>query len=236
MPAPSTQPFPPDYWIFDKLWWCRVPFNQSRSVDHIKQFGTPMSGDPERDRGTANELVDRMITIERMVEYWKAGVQVYVKNRAETKNIYEAISTYLQIWKNHLENSLNVGDSPLQDLVDLDQFANVVYSHAKYQLSSTFVEDVMARRVSSVLKVARGDMFVKKTVEFKADDTRTDEERLAEQFPDRSSDIGSTFAQRLQGGSINRGLTPKPFNSVSLNPGAANAEPSRVPGFADKWK
>lgn len=233
MPAPSAQQYTTDYFIFEKLWWCRIPFNQSRSVEHIKHFGTPASGDPERDRGTANELVDRMITIARMVEYWKTGVHVFVKNRNECKDIYEAISAHLQAWKKHIEGSLNVGDAPLQDLVDLDQFANVVYAHAKYQFTSTFVEDVMARRVSSVLQVSRSNMFVKKQVVVTEADTRTDEERLAEQFPDRDSNLGSTFAQRLQSGSLNRGLSPKPFNSTSLNPGA---EQQRIPGFADKWK
>jgi hypothetical protein len=245
MPAVQEQ-LPTDYYIFEKLFWCRIPFNQSRSVEHIKHFGTPMSGDPERDQQTANELVDRMITIERMVEYWKGGVQVHVRNRADTKLIYEYISNHLQGWKNHLGHSLNVGDAPLQDLVDLDEFANVVYSHAKYQFTKEFVEDVLHRRLGSVLKVGRSQLFQPKQVA-PALDNRTDEEKLLEQYPDREG-MGSVFAQRLQSGSLNRGLLAKPTtpgpgqmglsptsasDSQSLNPGGSKQS---IPGFAAKWK
>jgi hypothetical protein len=234
MPAVNEQQFDTSYFIFKKLFRCRVPFNQSRSVEHIKHFGTPMSGDIERDKGTANELVDRMITIARMVEYWKAGVQVYVVNRAECKTIYEHISNHLQAWKKHLESSLNVGDAPLQDLVDLDNFANVVYSHAKYQFTNTFVEDVLQRRMTQVLNVSRSNLFRPKQSEVMPEDTRSDEERLAEQFPDRQG-MGDVFAKRLQSGSLNRGLMQQPRpGQMGLNPGTEGQQ--RTPGFADKWK
>jgi len=228
MPIVINETFTTDYYIFEKLWWCRVPFNASRSVEHIKHFGTPMSGDPDRDRATANELVDRMLTIERMVEYTKTGVHVYVKNRNDCKEIYEAISLHLQSWKKHLESSLNTGDAPLQDLVDLDQFANLVYSHAKYQFTNQWMEDVLQRHISSSLRVSRGNMFVAKP-SIQPQDTRTDEEKLAEQYPDRQ-DMSDVFARRLQAGSLNRGLLPQqrlPEKSGERIP---------VPGLSDKWK
>jgi hypothetical protein len=228
MPIVINETFTTDYYIFEKLWWCRVPFNASRSVEHIKHFGTPMSGDPDRDRATANELVDRMLTIERMVEYTKTGVHVYVKNRNDCKEIYEAISLHLQGWKKHLESSLNTGDAPLQDLVDLDQFANLVYSHAKYQFTNQWMEDVLQRHISSSLRVSRGNMFVAKP-SIQPQDTRTDEEKLAEQYPDRQ-DMSDVFARRLQAGSLNRGLLPQqrlPEKSGERIP---------VPGLSDKWK
>jgi len=228
MPIVLTEQFTTEYYIFDKLWRCRIPFNQSRSVEHIKHFGTPMSGDPERDRATANELVDRMITIARMVEYWKNGVQIYVVNRNECKDIYECISLHLQAWKKHLESSLNVGDAPLQDLVDLDQFANVVYSHAKYQFTNQWVEDTLQRHITSSLNVSRGQLFVRKPT-IQPEDHRSDEEKLAEQYPDRQ-DMSDVFARRLQSGSLNRGLLPQqrlPEKSGERTP---------VPGFSDKWK
>jgi hypothetical protein len=246
MPAIADQQST-DYYIFEKLFWCRVPFNQSRSVDHIKHFGTPMSGDPDRDIQTANELVDRMLTISRMVEYWKGGTQVYVKNRNDTALIYEYISNHLGAWKKHLEHSLNVGDAPLQDLVDLDEFANVVHSHAKYTFTKEFVDDVLHRRLGSVLRVSRSQLFQPKVVE-PALDTRTEEERLREQYPDRES-MGSVFAQRLQSGSLNRGLLAKPTmtpGQMGLNPGSAQPNQGQslnpggstqsVPGFAARWK
>jgi hypothetical protein len=228
MPIVINETFTTDYYIFEKLWWCRVPFNASRSVEHIKHFGTPQSGDLDRDRATANELVDRMLTIERMVEYTKTGVHVYVKNRNDCKEIYEAISLHLQGWKKHLESSLNTGDAPLQDLVDLDQFANLVYSHAKYQFTNQWMEDVLQRHISSSLRVSRGNMFVAKP-SIQPQDTRTDEEKLAEQYPDRQ-DMSDVFARRLQAGSLNRGLLPQqrlPEKSGERVP---------VPGLSDKWK
>lgn len=228
MPYVPPEQRTPEWYIFDQLFWCRIPFNQSRSVEHIKHFGTPVCGDPERDRATANELVDRMITIDRMVEYHKAGVHVYVKNRTDCGKIYGYISDYLQAWKSVLEHSLNTGDAPLQDLYDLDQFANVVYQHAKYQFSNEWVESVLQRRMTSVLQVSRDNLFVKKAPEVKPDDTRTDEERLNAQYPERQS-MGNIFAQRLTGSSLNRGV-------ASTRPEGQNPPGSHVPGFASKWK
>lgn len=141
--------------IFNCLFYCRVPYLASRTVDDIKQFGMPISGDAAYDRQTANELVHRMITINQMIDYHQRGVQVEVVDPADTKKIYEHISAHLTAWANVLEGSLNKGNAPVDELLMMDNFANTVYSHAKYHFPKEQVDSVFARRMGGVMGMGR---------------------------------------------------------------------------------
>ena len=119
-----------DWYIFNKLYMCMVKNIDSMSVDYIRMFGHPASGDDQSDRETANELVIRMLSIEQMAEYYKNGVTVQIVNPKDTKDIYERISAHLLAWKEMMRTSFNNRAAPVDDLLLLDKLATVVYSHA----------------------------------------------------------------------------------------------------------
>jgi len=121
------------WYIFNSLFRCRVSNIKTMSKDYLKNFGMPMSGDPFIDKQTANELVDRMLTIEKMAEYFKNGVEIRVLKASDTKIIYDRIRDHLEYWANIMNNSINPGrvSGILEDLQLLDGLASKVYPHAK---------------------------------------------------------------------------------------------------------
>lgn len=143
------------WYIWNKLFRCRVPNIQTMSVEYIQQYGMPVSGDPRHDKETADELVMRMLSINQMVEMYKNGVTVSVCRAEDTKEIYDHIVKHLTAWKDRLEYSLNVRGAPLDDLVLLDTFASAVYKHARHHFDRSYVESYLSRLAGGSLRVTR---------------------------------------------------------------------------------
>lgn len=135
------------YWIFEELFVCQIPYIQMLDLEELQEYGMPTSGDASYDYGTANEMRQIMIPISEMVKYYAKGVQVYVVDPADTKRIYERISDHLIAWKEKLSKSLNMSGAPLEDLKLMDQFANAVYEHAKYQFTDDTISSLLSRQV-----------------------------------------------------------------------------------------
>lgn len=143
------------WWIWNKLFRCRVSNIQSMSVDYLKQFGMPTSGDARYDKETAHEQVIRMLSINQMVEYFRSGITVGVCDVKDTKEIYEIIVRHLEAWKQKLHFELNVRAAPVDDLVLLDDFASAVYKHARHHFTRQYVSSLLAQRMSTTLRVTR---------------------------------------------------------------------------------
>lgn len=143
------------WYIFQRLFMCRVKYIDSMSADYIKIFGMSASGDSVVDNETANELVIRMLSIDQMVEYYKLGVTVQVVNFKDTKEIYERISDHLNAWKHKMATDFHVREAPIDDLLLLDKLASVVYKHAVTLLTQNDVDSILFRRTTSVMKFTR---------------------------------------------------------------------------------
>jgi hypothetical protein len=141
--------------IWKKKFLCRVPNIQTMSTDFIKMFGMPSTGDPFLDKETAHELISRMLTIAEMVTFFNQGVTVEIVNYKDTKTIYEHITDHLVAWKKKLETGWHTRDAPIDDLLLMDKFANVVYRFAAPQFTTDIVESILARRMSDTLRVSR---------------------------------------------------------------------------------
>jgi len=181
------------WYLWHKLFMCRVSNIQSMSIEYIQSFGMPSSGIPELDNETANELVIRMLSVNQMIEFFKNGITVHVVNYKDTKEIYERISDHLNAWKQNLSTSFNIRNAPLEDLVLLDRFANVVYKHAVYQFTTDVVDSIIARRMSSTMRVSRENILAKpkNTVINPADGT---EKVIEDKLPERTS-MAEVFSQ-----------------------------------------
>lgn len=147
------------WYLWNSKFHCRVSNIQTMSVEYLAEVGMPSIGDPIHDTQTANELVDRMLSVSQMVEYHQHGVNIHVIKYEDTKRIYELISNHLNAWKQQLENGFNIRGAPIEDLILLDKFANVVYKHAKYQFTTEMVDSIMARRMSTTLRANRTNLL-----------------------------------------------------------------------------
>lgn len=188
----------PAWALFNTKFHCRVSNIQSMSIDYMQEVGLPAIGDRRYDQEMANELIDRMLTINEMVEFHKKGVTVRVVKYDDTKKIYELISNHLIAWKNQLENGANTRGAPIDDLILLDQFANVVYKHAKYQFTTDMVDSILARQMSSRVRGSRTNLLRSATKNVVVDDKNQVVE--VPKYPERQS-LDAAFKQYHRGGS-----------------------------------
>jgi hypothetical protein len=177
------------WWIFKELFHCRVQRIQTISIEEMKEYGTPTSGDPNFDAQMRNERQDRMLTIVQMVEYWENGITVGVAAEKDTKRIYEYIAAHLSAWRYKLDVELNTRGAPLDELMKLDKFATVVYKHARYHFTQEYVDSLLARKLQS--SRANRNTIMKPFVDTKvvnAEAEQSDAQKaLQEKYPDRLS-------------------------------------------------
>lgn len=155
--------------IWEWYFKVRVPYQQTRSVEEIRLFGTPVSGHKGYDNELPNQWMTTMMTIDQMVDLYQKGVPVKVCDIADTKLIYEYISDHIHAWKQRLERGINIGDAPINDLIDMDQFANIVYEHAKYQFTRETADSIMSRYMTNLQRF-NGNSFLNPAVIDKLDD------------------------------------------------------------------
>lgn len=187
------------WYLWNRMFMCRVPFIHTMSMDYLQHFGMPSSGDAAIDRQTANELVVRMLSIHDMVEFYQRGVTIAVVQIKDTKIIYELITDHLNAWKRELEIALNTRNAPIDDLILFDKFANVVYRHAKYQFTEEIVESILHRKMAGAMRVHRANLFKYTPYDPKPVKNKDGEETDQHKYPDRIS-MADIFANRKAAG------------------------------------
>ena len=145
--------------IWDQLFMVRVPKMQVTSVDYIRTYGTYVTGDVNIDMERSNEWITTMISISKMVTYYKEGVQIKVVNYKDIAVIYDNITQHLNAWKERLKYGINVGAAPIADLLAIDQFANVIYEHAKYTFTPDVLESILAKNLTGVVRLNKQNLF-----------------------------------------------------------------------------
>lgn len=148
--------------IWDYLYLVRYPVQMARSVEDIRMFGVPVTGDKKKDKHVMDEQGWRWMNINDMVELFREGVPVYLKTE-DTKPVYEAISAHICAWKKQLEFGFNNGNAPVADLILMDEFANSVYEHAVWhyprdQKEGTFMTQLRQTSIFTLKSPARNDI------------------------------------------------------------------------------
>jgi hypothetical protein len=189
--------------IWDYFYKIRVPNIESMSVDYIKIFGTPTVGDKAIDKELTSQWFTTMATISTMVDYYKNGINIKIVNYKDIKDIYDAINAHLLGWKKRLEQGINVGNAPIDDLIAMDEFANLVYVHARHEFTRDIVDSLLAQKMSSLVNISKDGFFNRNILSTQLSDTssgiitinKADEEEL----PERES-ISGLLTSRVFGG------------------------------------
>jgi hypothetical protein len=191
----------PAWYIFNTKFMCRMRSIDRRSKEHIRMFGMPASGDAEFDRTMMNEVNVYYLTIDEMFEYWRAGVTVGVVKNGDTRVIYEYIRDHLKMWHEHMAKSLNLGDVPLEDLKKLDEFAGIVYSHAKSHYREHFIESPIARQLMGSMPLPALVSNMEKEAAQAEEENRTTTQDIENQIrAAKKPTLSSLFASRRKEG------------------------------------
>ena len=150
---------PSTYYIFEIRFRVLYNYQASRSAGHLKLYGTPTVGNEDIDRSVLKQRTDAYLTINDMLELYKKGVSVEIVDRANCKDIYECISYHLSAWRAYLSTGLNNNAAPLDDLKLMDEFANSVYEHAKWQFTDEIIESVTLASMVKAVGFNKNDIF-----------------------------------------------------------------------------
>lgn len=181
--------------IWERLWYCSFSRSLTTSEDYYKIFGRPSTGFKRFDKTSEDDVVSTMITIDTMVEYYKQGVTIAVMNYDDTRLIYECIQKHLMAWRDYLKNSINMaGAPPIEDLIELDRFANAVYDKAKYLIPKDQIDSVFITQMRQNMTLSRGsisDLFDRKpTGEPTEPQTYPERQELADVFKKSTNGFG----------------------------------------------
>lgn len=151
--------FNPDVYIPEKnrdtrwpLWYkkyqVRIPHIQMLSIEDIEE-GLPTSGDAHHDHASRWEPRLMLYPVHRLAELWGTGANIQFVNTKDTLTIYNDISAHLRAWKDLIQNEINYGEVPADDLLLLDQFANSIYEHAKFHFDDGFTASFFGNKMAS---------------------------------------------------------------------------------------
>lgn len=147
------------YYLWETKFKCRMAYADTVSLDELRFFGVPTTGDRQMDRDTMTTDVERMLSVNEMFEYWRAGITVKVVLRTDTGKIYQYITDHLNAMKREAEKAFRVDHIPFEDLIALDQFAATVYEHAQFQFTRAEVESLIARKMKSIVRFSPTDIL-----------------------------------------------------------------------------
>lgn len=174
--------------IWDTRYYVRVPYMASTDEAYHRLFGVPSTGNKDYDKELSKQLIDTVMTIDQMVEHHKKSIPISLVNRNDVKKIYDSVDKYLQYWRHRLETTVNYVQAPMQDLIDMDNFATTLYDkYAKFDMKP--LEAISP--FMSFLHNYRAGLFK----------THVNNETLQvedETLPDRNS-FASIFKKRLVG-------------------------------------
>lgn len=140
-----------------------------RTIEEIEIYGTYISGNNTIDDYAGDEVRVIYISIERMLEYYKKGVILYIPRQEDTDNIYKILDTYLRIWKTKLENSFHPENAPIEDLLAYETFAQSMFGVAKYSISKAkpfvapFIDSLSALPIKSDISNSLRNINFKRT-------------------------------------------------------------------------
>lgn len=180
------------YYLWYVMFQCTVPYGSTFAIDELRSFGYPTSFDRASDKAQQNRRESRMLTIAQMAQYWKDGVTVAVVNYKDTETIYEYISNHLNAWKKQLLHMLDASRAPIDELIELDTFANVVYDKAKHVITRTEVDSILARRMTSLLAFGKGNILIEKS-RAALDESEAQKAEEKDPYPKRN-DMAEYFA------------------------------------------
>ena len=120
---------PSHEYIFHRLFKCIVNQMDITSKDYLKRFGTQTSGDIQIDREMANQPIVTYKCIADMVDLFRDNAPIKVPSMSDCKLIYEYVDYHIQSWANVVQHSLNLGNAPLSDLIEMDKFATKLYPY-----------------------------------------------------------------------------------------------------------
>ncbi len=145
-PAPSTKvkPLHPNIQkLFKELFRISLKQKDVYSIEEQREFGSISTGDKNIDDALNNSYINIYATINDMVEMYRNGVSFKLLDGGDSKIIFEVISEHTGRWRDALKYAMNMGKSPVEDLILMESFIGTIYDRAKFEYLKKEDDDVV---------------------------------------------------------------------------------------------
>lgn len=141
------------FYIWDVLFQVGIPKIDTYGEGYLKLVGVPISVDDGLNSVMENEIITTWKSINNMVELFRTGGRISIRNQKDCVKIHHYIDNHLEKWKQYLENSpINGSMAPVDDLLLLDEFSELAFQHARWDLVNVDHMSFLRRRLGSQFK------------------------------------------------------------------------------------
>lgn len=143
-PTPSAVPFnDPRYPIWGRVFLCKVPRIAHYSTLYLETYGLHTSDNKNVDLEQVKKATSAYITVNAMIEYYHQNQIVTIVKPADVKTVYEICQDYTFKYADKLNRSVFQHNTPMEDLIKIDEFAEAVYQYAGHMYGKEFARSFL---------------------------------------------------------------------------------------------
>lgn len=129
------------YKIFNYPFHCRVPLYSTYSYYELENYGTYSTKNEDL---APYQPVEKIMTINDMVECYRDGIIVELSKPNESDRIYKIIMEHLKMWRDYGLKYMHPFDPPMEDLHLLNDLALLIYPVANnYGKEPVYEKDLL---------------------------------------------------------------------------------------------
>lgn len=183
----------PAYKLFHFYIECMIPAAYAYQSRHEVE-GVPVYERADMEDDAAREMVPRQHTTVELIEYHKRGASIIIRNPNDAVAMYGWLRDHLSHLRSKVQFSVNVGNIPLQDLQDMDEFASMIYRIARQYEEVDERQGKMDRKLDSMFK--NRIMRRKRATEEEPTNQQSPEERPMKEHRSITGDISKSAIER----------------------------------------
>lgn len=141
--------------LFFYRYRCRVSHAALKMLDPVRNRGAMViSREEEVNLAVHEEFITTYLTVNTMFEIWRMGNDILVVDDNDCLEIFTTITDHLQQWVDFMSRGVPIRDAPFDDLIDLDNFADKVYVHAKEERKIKRIDYFSSKQFSKVFNLS----------------------------------------------------------------------------------
>jgi hypothetical protein len=113
--------------IWKSYFKCRFHTLSDMSKEYLRTFGVNVTGIDEYDNDFKNDWTTTYLNIDSMLEKYRRNVPLKIVSPDDAAIVYEIIQQHLLRWRTRIDSTKNNARAPLEDLNDLDRFADSLF-------------------------------------------------------------------------------------------------------------
>jgi hypothetical protein len=172
-----------------ELYLVRVKQLDLYSEEHLRTRGVPSTGMKKLDDYIKEEWVSVYWSIWTMIEKFNDHITFVIADKKQSQTIFTQLFDYVVMWREHLENSINAGEIPMDLIATIDRMASVVFNHSS-ALEKPAVEE------GSLISMLNSARVKQSFLQRQTNSDQPQQTNRAVQYPSQLQGISDALTQR----------------------------------------